>query len=413
MSLESLRKFIQSISTIKLLASVLIIFLLITVINIFAHILAGQYETETAIEITTSNKETFQGVYIRNEKVITYDGQGILSYEIADGGKLGIGSEIAYVYGTEADIEKKQKIESLEEELELLKKITNPGTMEVAQPSALTTLIEERYKNIAYCKDTNNYLQLATENNEFLSLLSTMQYITGQTNHEIIQQFEDRISSINEEIVILERQMSEPLDRIVSPESAYFISYADGYETVFSKKNIDSITADDIKNVEDNSIDHNDSGNIVGKLIEDYKWNIIGIIKNENEVFKPDSTVRLSFESSNDKINGVITNIKPTSNPEESIVIISCDVINYELVQHRIETIEMSVENYEGIKVPRKAIRFKDDQKGVYIKLGENIEFKKIDVIFEGDDYVISSASTDNDFLMLYDDIITEGIEIE
>ncbi len=411
--MNAIRKLIQSVSTIKVLASVLIIFLLITVINIFAHLLAGQYETETAVEITTSNKEIFQGVYIRNEEVITYNGVGVLSYETPDGGKLGVGSNIAYVYSSEADIEKKQKIDNLEKELELLRKITNPGTMEVAQPSTLTTLIEERYKNIAYCKDTNNLRQIETENNEFLSLLSTMEYITGQTNPDIIKRFEDRINSINEEIVILEREMSEPISKITSPKSAYFISYADGYETRFSKNNIDSITVEDIKSVKDSQIMRNDSGDIVGKLIENYKWNIIGIIKNENDVFKPDSTVQLSFESSNDKIEGFIKAIKPTSNPEESIVIISCDVINYELVQHRVETIEMSVENYEGIKVPREAIRFKENEKGVYIKLGENVVFRKIDVIFEGDDYVISAASTDNSYLMLYDDIITEGIDAE
>lgn len=406
-----IKKLNQSISTIKVLALVLIIFLFITVINIFYHIIAGQYETTTAIEITTSNTESFQGVYIRNEEVVAYNGDGVVSYEVADGGKLGIGSTIAYIYASESDIEKKQKIDSLENDLELLKKITNPGTMEVAQPSTLTTLIEERYKNIAYCKDTNNFKQISTENSEFLSLLSTMQYITGQTNPDITQQFENRINSITEEIVLLEREMDEPLDTITSDKSAYFVSYADGYESTLSKDSLSSLTADDIKSVKDSEINKNDSGNVVGKLIEDYKWNIAGIIENQDDVFKAGDTVTLSFESSNDKIQGVIDDIRKTDSPDENIVIISCDAMTYDLVQHRVETVEMSVKNYEGIKVPRKAIRFVNDQKGVYIKLGENIMFKQIDVIFEGDDYVISSANTDSGFLMLYDDIIVEGID--
>jgi putative membrane fusion protein len=375
--------------------------------------LAGQYETVTAVEITTSNKETFQGVYIRNEEVINYSGDGVVGYETADGGKLGIGSVVACIYASDADIVKKQKIESLETELELLKKITNPGTMEVAQPSTLTTLIEERYKNIAYCKDTGNLKQLSTENTEFLSLLSTMQYITGQTNHDVTSQYEDRINSITEEIVTLEREMNEPVDVIESDKSAYFVSYADGYEDKLSKDSIDSLTAEDIKSVKDNNIDENSKGRVIGKLIEDYKWNIVGVIQNKDNVFKPDSVVNLTFESSDNRITGTIEEIKPTQNPDENIVVISCDTMTYELVQHRAETVEMSVENYEGIKVPRKAIRFKDENKGVYIKLGENVLFKKIDVIFEGDDYVISAASTDSDFLMLYDDIIVEGINAE
>ena len=407
-----IRKLNQSISTIKILAAVLIIFMLITVVNIFYHFIAGQYETSTAVEISTSNTESFQCVYIRNEEVITYSGNGVVGYEVSDGGKLGIGSVIANIYNSETDIQNKQKINKLQSDLELLKKITNPGTMEVAQPSTLTTLIEERYKNIAYCKDIQDFERLSTENSEFLYLISTMQYITGQTNPDITSQFENKIDSINEEILKLQREMSDPSDTITSDKSAYFVSYADGYESIFSKDFIDSITADDIKSVSENEIRKNDNGNtVIGKLIDDYRWNIAGVIKNKDDVFKAGDTVTLSFESSNDKIQGTIDEIRPSEN-DESIVIVSCDVMNSELVQHRVETVEMSVQNYEGIKVPRKAIRFnKDGEKGVYIKLGENIIFRKIDVIFEGDDYVISAANPDSDYLMLYGDIIVEGID--
>lgn len=409
-----IRKLNQSISTIKILAAVLIIFMFITVVNIFYHFIAGQYETTTAVEISTSNTESFQCVYIRNEEIITYSGEGVVGYEVSDGGKLGIGSVIADIYITEADIQNKQKISKLQSDLELLKKITNPGTMEVAQPSTLTTLIEERYKNIAYCKDTQNFERLSTENSEFLYLISTMQYITGQTNPDITLQFENKINSINEEILRLQREMNDPSDTIKSDKSAYFVSYADGYESKFSKDSVAFLTADDIKSVSENKIRKSDNGNtIVGKLIDDYKWNIAGVIQNKDDVFKAGDTVTLSFESSNDKIQGTIDEIRPSGN-NKNIVIVSCDVMNSELVQHRTETVEMSVQNYEGIKVPRKAIRFnKDGEKGVYIKLGENIIFRKIDVIFEGDDYVISDANTDSDYLMLYDDIIVEGIDAE
>ena len=116
-----IRKLNQSISTIKILAAVLIIFMLITVVNIFYHFIAGQYETSTAVEISTSNTESFQCVYIRNEEVITYSGNGVVGYEVSDGGKLGIGSVIANIYNSETDIQNKQKINKLQSDLELLK----------------------------------------------------------------------------------------------------------------------------------------------------------------------------------------------------------------------------------------------------------------------------------------------------
>ena len=37
--------------------------------------------------------------------------------------------------------------------------------------------------------------------------------------------------------------------------------------------------------------------------------------------------------------------------------------------------------------------------------------FKKLDVIFEGDNYVISNKNKGNGYVVLYDDIIVEGID--
>ena len=47
--------------------------------------------------------------------------------------------------------------------------------------------------------------------------------------------------------------------------------------------------------------------------------------------------------------------------------------------------------------------------KGVYIMKGEQILFKKLDVIYEGSNYVLSKIhESDSSYLALYDDILTE-----
>ena len=99
------------------------------------------------------------------------------------------------------------------------------------------------------------------------------------------------------------------------------------------------------------------------------------------------------------------------------------------MVQHRCELVELIKGEYSGLKVPREAIRFVDldeelydekgnksegivNTKGVYILKGEQVDFKKIDVIYEGSDYVLSAEHTgDSDYLSLYDDIIIEGVD--
>lgn len=144
------------------------------------------------------------------------------------------------------------------------------------------------------------------------------------------------------------------------------------------------------------------------------------------------SWVKLRFEASADTYDAEITDIRDEGNPEQSIIIMSCSQFNQELVQHRCETVEIIRGDYRGLKVPRESIRFKDvieevtdesgdtentseevvNCKGVNIMKGEQIEFKKIDVIYEGSDYVLSAVhEDDNSYLSLYDDIMIEGVE--
>ena len=53
------------------------------------------------------------------------------------------------------------------------------------------------------------------------------------------------------------------------------------------------------------------------------------------------------------------------------------------------------------------------DQKGVYVILGKDITFKKIDVIYEGDDFVLSKNTDDQEYLLLYDQILLENVKSE
>ena len=94
------------------------------------------------------------------------------------------------------------------------------------------------------------------------------------------------------------------------------------------------------------------------------------------------------------------------------------------------DRVEIIKGEYEGIQVPRSAIRFKEleetstnvltgeetttkvNYRGVYVMDGETVTFRKLDVIYEGDDYVLSSLNAGDGYLILYDSIIVEGIDV-
>jgi len=53
------------------------------------------------------------------------------------------------------------------------------------------------------------------------------------------------------------------------------------------------------------------------------------------------------------------------------------------------------------------------NSKGVYIKLGEQISFKRVDVVYEGDNFVLSALNAGSDYVSMYDDVVVEGVDAD
>ena len=101
------------------MTNILLVLLSVSVIatigTILYHFVDTSYQTETAIRATADESKIFDGVYVRNETVLTYSGSGAVSYQVPDGGKIASGDVIAEVYPDESAIESQQKIDALQE----------------------------------------------------------------------------------------------------------------------------------------------------------------------------------------------------------------------------------------------------------------------------------------------------------
>ncbi len=412
----------DSVFIVKLLRNGVLILILIVLCSIVYNFNNKRMATETALMSNAVSSKDFKGVFIRDEKMITFSGNGVLSYNVADGGKVGNNTIIAEVYPDDEQIGRNREIQHLEKELDILKKIQNPGTLESAQPASLSENIGESYRSLIYNRDMHNYNELRDEMENLVVYMSTYQIITKS-----VSGFEQQIVDINNQLAELKKASVNSTEIIKSDESAYFVSYCDGYESELSPDKLDEITIDDINSISDRRSNEN---TIVGKMIDGYSWYLAGIVDNSNKEYAVGNNVQIKFDSSDENFNAVITDVRDEGDPQQSIIIMQCNQFNYDLVQHRAENAKLIKGEYNGLKVPRDSIRFDDieedvyddngekvgtkttNYKGVRILKGEQIVFKKIDVIYEGSDYVLSKVHDDDSgYLALYDDIITEGEE--
>lgn len=404
---------------VKFLRNVVLVLLLVIFISIVYNFRNRESDTVSALTASALSSEEYKGVFIRDEEIQLYSGNGLLSFNVADGGKVGNGTVIAEVYLDDEQLSIKREKAKLERELNILEKIQNPGTLESAQPASLSESIDESYRSLIYYRDMGRFDELNDIKDDLLIQLSTYQIVTNET-----QGFNQKISDIKADIDKLNARVIQPSETVYSPRSAYFVSYIDGYEDKLNTKEMDKLTASMIEEVSDKK---STAPNVVGKLIDGYGWYLAIAADNSRKLYAIGDDIKLRFDSSAESYSAVITDIRDESS-DKSIIIIFCDKFNYELVQHRTELVEVIKGDYTGLKVPREAIRFanvtstEDDGngnvtektskfKGVYIRKGEQILFKKIDVIYEGSDYVLSKPSNDEEYLALYDDILIEEVE--
>lgn len=390
--------------TVRILMFFLSVFILVTVFSQFILQASQDYVTETALIYSSAEKVTFQGVYIRNETILEHKVDGILSYPCNDGGKVANGSVVAYVYESENDIYINQRIEKLKEEVELLESAQNPGTTEVTTPAFISKLIDQQYQTIAVLIAENDLQTLAEERKKLQTLMGIYQIVINEETD-----FNSAIDELNTEIKELEHRKKQPIDTITADSTGYFISYIDGFEKELSPDRINTLTVGKIKEIINQSMEDT-AEKSVGKIVDGYEWKMVGVVNAEQTSFYIGNEVTVKFASTPDTVTAVIEDIVKSDNPEESIIILSCDELTYDLVQRRVERVEIILNDHEGIKVPRKAIRFnKDNDKGVYVILGQRIMFKKIDSVYECDEYILSKITSDDEYVSIYDDIICEG----
>lgn len=412
----------KMLSAVFTIVAVLVI---VTVANVIVKQFSQHYKTETALLSNGVVSEQVQGVFIRDEQVISYDKGGVISYEVPDGGRIGADGVIANVYATEDQIAVEQKIDSLQNELLLLERISNPGTTQTAQPSNIAELFTQNYKEYLLDREKHDLSAVSSVREEMLVLLSTYQLITGKD-----ASYEEQMREIRSEIAYLKATKGDPLDVITAKSAAYFVSYADGYESELTLSSVGSLTTAQIQAVHDNNISQQNP-EIIGKLIDSYQWVLVAVVDNSDKKYQQGTAITLKFASTSETVSGIITSLNASEGDTKTIIGITCEAMTHDLVQHRTENVELILREYQGIYVPRSALHFNslteeiEDKetgkftqvttryRGVFILDGEQPEFRKLDVIYEGPDYVISAQRTEKSYLALYDSIITKGIDAD
>lgn len=363
--------------------------------------------TEDAVMFTTKQSLSFTGVIVRDEKLVRSMSvqDGVLNYCVADGSRLSKRSQIARVYSSSDQIYYRYKIERLNDMIEILEKAQNKGTTEYVQPEFISSQITEEYKAILADVACGSLSQMYEDK---LDMLKLMCIYNVASNAE--SDYSGRISVLKNERAQYEDALVNPISVVSATESGYFTSVVDGYESLLSIDSIDEITVDKINEIiaspkKTELIEPN----VIGKVFSDYTWKLVGVINTPDRYFVNQS-FKLTFSSINKAYDGFVESITLTGNGNEAIIVIAFEEMDAEIAASRVVDAEILFGEYTGVKAPRSAIRFQGNDKGVYVLEGEKMLFRKLKVIYEGEDYVLSESTSDYGYLELYDRVLLDPV---
>jgi hypothetical protein len=391
---------------IILFASLLLVaYIALQVIQYFSY----AYETEVALSFEVDDSTKISGVFIRDEEIINTPYSENVHYLLNDGNKVSNYYEVAEVFSSVNDSDLQIKINQLSAQKSVLLESQDAGALASYDVDLVSKQINQFYGDIYDMSVTGNLDNLSELKDNLLIYLNRRRISLGIENS-----YNEKIFAIQSEISSLKNSIRTAPKKIYSPSSGYFVSGTDGYENLISVSDFGDKSYDELFALTTGNVSGEEKNKYIGKIITDYTWYYaFPATSAVSERLKIGNSIDVKFSFNGDENTEMtIHNIVYDDTKENAVIILSCDIMSEYISSARYYDADLIFKNYKGLKIARTAERILNGERGVYIKLGNQIKFKKLDVLYENEDYLITKISTDNSYVRLYDEVVVEGKDL-
>ena len=360
-------------------------------------------KTETAVFSDMSDGLNITGVIIRNETLVSAGDSGVLHFIIGDGNRVAKDGVIANIYDSESASIILERIDSVNGKIADIEEMLSYNNLEAADLDMINAKVHQNLNNLIICGGNGNYDAFSDKSDELLSAYNRRQAAMGET-----ADFSAQLTALKAEKDQLAASLPAAKGTLRAEKSGYFVSKADGYETVLTCENPESITPEYLNGIKAETVGEN----TVGKIVSDYEWYIAAEVSvNESLNFKEgDALTIYTSVKSYPKLPVTVKKINISESSGGAVVLFACNDMNSELASMRTGPMTVVKKEYSGLKVPTSARRVVDSKLGVYVLTGMQVKFVEVKVLFTDGDYMICEKQTsDGNVLRLYDEVIVKG----
>ena len=374
------------------------------------HIFMSAYSPiKTEIAVLYDEYETVDttGLVVRSETMIPLTQQGFVYYIAENGSRVSKDGKIADLFTNQEAAVVKQQLRSLDEEIQQLKTIEEQGQNNRTNLDIINTQLYKAQASVIGQMSQPHLDGIDKLSADLLALMNKQQITIGRADG-----FEARMTALTSERASLAAKDAAPISAVYSPTAGYFVNTVDGLEAVINADTIAEITTDDIRRAMETEPTV-DSTKYIGKVVGSYEWYLVCVLPAEEMTRLPmESTVRLRLPFVSNETIPVTVIAENRDRDGNMAVVFRCDYMSADLSDIRLEQVQVLVKQHSGLRVPDEAVRFNEAQEpGVFVQEGNVIRFRRIRVVYhsEYEDYSICEVVNEDNYLQVYDDIVTEG----
>lgn len=393
-------------------------------------------KTEVALEQSVYDAVDAQIFVVRDEHLLSNTASGKVIPLVEDGMRVAKGDVVAMVFPDDADAANYLRAQELREQISHYEQLAKQYST-VADVNALN---EEAFSLLLDSLDaagSRSFQAFGESMDELGNTLIRRQLAMGEQ-----VDFTSKISALKAELESIQVS-SDAYTTITAERSGYYISSTDGLESAIPYGSAADVTLETLQKALEAQAAP-DPGS-VGKTVDQFDWYLLCAIETDRSLsFESGNsvTVRMPFSGA-DSFTAKVVRIEPGEDGV-SLAVLKCSLMNESLANLRQETAQIvtRITAYyapppdeegeerdtptahtvdKGVRVSSSAVRVKDGEKGVYVLRGNVARWRRLNVVYSDQTYVISATTDRNGetivdnpdiYLKQYDEVILEGKDL-
>lgn len=338
---------------------------------------------------TTVTESVMTDAYIMRDETPMYAAShsaGSVVSGVSNGGKFPANVKIVSVYSdTSPDTE--NRLEEIDKQITILEKNKSQDHSVQSTTNIENAIYDTVFLIRSLCED-GRYADALSLRTEMLVNIKKVEILTGE-----ITAYDAQIATLRSEKANLQSKLGELLETVYSDKGGYYFTGNDGYSGIFSSEKVDTLTYTDFAAMI--SAPPEESERLcIGTLVGGYAWYIACLVDNADAAdIGGMKECAVDFTYSNVTLSMMVYRVIAQPGGEQSVVILKCEKMPSGFDYTRMQPAELHTVEYTGFEVPVSALRVVDGYEGVFVKDEVTIRFRRINIIYEKDGYVICTGN--------------------